>query len=228
MKNDFLDDKSYEEIIPVSRWRRVLQVVFGFIFIVAMLYFSGIYQYFLFTQTPESAEPSGHEQIVNGNIIEVPTSFYIVGGINRDEQSIINLAEKASVILAQAGLAIEVRNVRTVEMAEANILNAINDREFLNNLPDYNPEAVTVILSRSLFGLNGVALGRGGVIAIAEFTSGYNFRTLAHEMGHILGLGHTQDTSRLMNSGGRGENLTVEEAKTMRERAQQFSKNVLH
>jgi hypothetical protein len=227
MEEDFLSNDEYEEGIPVSRWRRFLQITFGFIFIIAMLYFSGIYQYFLFTQTPEAAEPSGHEQIVGGDVIEMPTSFYVIGGINRDERSIKSLAEKASAILAQAGVVIDVQEVHVVDMAEANVLNAISDGEFLRNLPNYNPKTVTVILSRSLFGLNGIAFGRGGVIAIAEYTSGYNFRTLAHEMAHILGLGHTQDISRLMNSGGRGEELTVEEARAMRDRAQQLTEDVL-
>jgi hypothetical protein len=135
----------------------------------------------------------------------------------------LELSEKASLILAQAGILIKVSGVYKIDTTESNVFNSLDDRDFLNNLPHYDSGAVSVILSKSLLGLNGVAFGRGGVVAVAEYTAGYDFRTLAHEMGHILGLGHTSLASRLMNSGGRGERITIEEAEIMRENAWQFT-----
>ena len=49
-------------------------------------------------------------------------------------------------------------------------------------------------------------------MAVADYTTVYDFRVLAHEIGHLLGLSHVPvDRNRLMYQGANGSELSLEE-----------------
>jgi len=89
---------------------------------------------------------------------------------------------------------------------------------FLGQLEGREQRVIYVLLAANLNGINGVAFSGINVVALADYTSVHDFRTLAHEIGHILNLSHTtSDESRLMHSGADGTALTQEEIITARE-----------
>ena len=60
-------------------------------------------------------------------------------------------------------------------------------------------------------------------MAVADYTTVHDFRTLAHEIGHILSLDHVRaDNQRLMNSGANGTILSIDEITRARSRAETF------
>ena len=76
---------------------------------------------------------------------------------------------------------------------------------------------------KSLHGINGLAFGSARAVFVADFTTVIDFRTFAHEIGHVLGLGHVpRDRGGLMFRGANGFNLTLEEVMVARERAEEF------
>jgi hypothetical protein len=87
----------------------------------------------------------------------------------------------------------------------------------LSELPQESKEGVIVFLVHSLDGINGIAFVGGRTVAVAEFTTVYDFRVLAHEVGHILGLSHVREGGRLMSTDAGGAELTVEEAEKARQ-----------
>ncbi|MEX1014203.1 MAG: hypothetical protein WDZ80_03525, partial [Candidatus Paceibacterota bacterium] len=83
-----------------------------------------------------------------------------------------------------------------------------------------NKDIINVFLLRRLAGINGVAFMGLNTLAVADLTTNYDFRVLAHEVGHLLGLGHiTLNKKRLMHQGSGGYMLTLKEAKIAREKA---------
>ena len=72
---------------------------------------------------------------------------------------------------------------------------------------------------QSLNGINGIALVDIGSIMVADFTTVNDYRTTAHELGHLLGLKHVEDRNFLMFKGSNGEILTIDEINIARNNA---------
>ena len=68
-----------------------------------------------------------------------------------------------------------------------------------------------------------MAFGGLRSVAIADYTTVYDFRALAHEIGHLLGLSHVPvDRNLLMYQGANGSELSLEEIMRAREIAPRF------
>ena len=99
-------------------------------------------------------------------------------------------------------------------------------RGFVRELDEYDPDVINVFFSEVIVGLpgvNGIAFGGTRALAVADLTTVYDFRVLAHEVGHILGLRHTDDSRfRLMYRGANGFDITEEEVLAAREKAKEL------
>ena len=69
---------------------------------------------------------------------------------------------------------------------------------------------------QSLNGINGLALTRINTAFVSDFTTVNDFRTTAHELGHILGLRHVAPEGSLMARGRNGEFLSKDEIEIAR------------
>ena len=191
--------------------------------IAGLLYFSGIYQGTLFQSTPPSAQPRDLPAVVEGETKVLPLSVVnVVGSDTEDaksEQELRVLTEKASRIWDQARIDLKLESHATLHMEDEKILDLMNNPDFLlRKLPPEKRQGVVVFLVHSLNGINGIAFTGGKTVALAEFTSVYNFRVLAHEVGHILGLDHTRRSDLLMSPEAGTAKITPEQAKTARSR----------
>lgn len=74
----------------------------------------------------------------------------------------------------------------------------------------------TVYFMGTLNGPNGFAIEPLGAAFVADSTTHSDARTVAHELGHLLGLTHVEDENDLMSSGKAGTTLTRGEIVTAR------------
>ena len=83
---------------------------------------------------------------------------------------------------------------------------------FIRSIDEVDPLTINVFLTRNLWGINGIAYTGLYTVAVADYTSVYDFRVLAHEVGHMLGLEHVLESDgRLMYREANGFALSPQE-----------------
>lgn len=227
VKEDHTEDIEWESK-PESLFTKLIRTLVIFMVIGGLVYISGIYQTFLYDKTPESITQEEMASMVDAKTLSIPLNVFIISGdellgSERDVANVLGMVENASRIWSQAGIDIEVKNIKNLNLPEEDINTFYeNPSKFINTLPGFEKELITAILLKHIRGINGIAFGGARSIAVADYTTSYDFRVFAHEIGHVLGLGHVLDKTKLMHSGSTGKLLTLEEVLTARENAQYF------
>ena len=160
-------------------------------------------------------------------IIHVPVALHLVknsGAVNtgRSKNAVLDLFQKSQAIWNQADIVFDASIEETVldEDVQKVVLQG-NFGEMYKNLPA-DSKKLHVFFVNTLAGPNGIAIAPS-LALIADQTTVNDFRATAHEIGHLLGLNHT-DTSekRLLFRGANGTQLTPEEIRVARLRAAEF------
>ena len=176
-----------------------LVVVFGFVYI------SGIQQYFLYQRTPPQVQQQEVQSQLDAERFVVPLTVFIMDS-QRVEEDIMRLVENSDRIWSQASIDLEITSIQELNVSTENL------QEFIQTFKEYDSSTINVFLVRNLNGINGISYGGLSAVAVADYTTVYDFRVLAHEIGHILGLSHVPvDKSRLMYQGANGFNLSLQE-----------------
>jgi len=139
---------------------------------------------------------------------------------SRNEENIRQLFSNANKILEQANIYLSIEEIVTTQVSFEAIPNSINGNylELYNNR-NLDESKLNAFMVQSLNGINGQALMNIDSITISDFTTVNDYRTLAHEVGHLLKLKHVPPYTSLMAQGKNGEFLSDEEIKTMRNEA---------
>ena len=162
---------------------------------------------------------------INNDIITVQLVAHIVDdntvqfSSDRTEENIQELINEANRIWEPSNIKFNIISTDTVQ---------IDNREF-NSIFTGN---VNTLMNKSKFvdgkinayfaryiNANGVAFSPEDVFVVADLTSVNDFRTTAHELGHLLGLHHIQGRNNLMFKGSNGEILSQSEINTARNNA---------
>jgi len=224
-----LDENDIEEVgasIFTQIWRGLVALAV----LAGLIYVSGVYQYLLYRQTPRSISQTPIAARVDAAQLTVPLTIFVVladepFGSVRSKENVINLVENASVIWDQAGINLDITNIHEIERTEEEVKIFYNSpHDFFGNVNEFDPATINAFLIGNLNGINGLAFSGTRSIAVADYTTVYDFRAFAHEVGHILGLEHASGSrARLMYRGANGFDLSIEEIGRARISAQEFN-----
>lgn len=205
---------------------RIVQGVLAVLLVIAFVYSSGLYYRFFYQRTPASVQQESIEASIDAESISVQLSVYVLrneesNGSKRSRENIFQLVENASAIWAQSSIALKIQTISELERTDKEIDTLLSaPRVFVQNSVEFTPDTIDVFLVENLRGINGIAFGGLNAVAVADYTSVYDFRALAHEIGHILGLDHVPgDRGRLMFQGANGSLLSADEILYARESA---------
>ncbi len=143
----------------------------------------------------------------------------------RTEANVKNLIRGANRLWKPAGIVLEIETISKTRIARSVMEFALNGNPSpLHALPQFDPNKINVFLARNI-GVNGLALVGDPALLVADTTTVNDFRTTAHEIGHLLGLGHADNIHHLMFRGSNGETLTQREIQLARINALKFLKS---
>lgn len=199
--------------------------------IAGLLYVFGGRQYFWLQRTPERIEQVVVESALDAQALVVPLTVFIMTGeasfgSERSEDDARRLVENAARIWEQANVDVRVEKLVFLPVnADQWQVFVQSPRAFIAAVDSYDATTINVFLAKSLGGSNGIAFGGINSVAVADYTSVYDFRALAHEIGHSLGLEHVaRDQGRLMYRGANGVELSLAEITRARVSAAYFQR----
>ena len=204
---------------------RIVRGILALAVLLGLVYLSGLDQYFFYQRTPAGVQQEPVVSAVDAEEILVPLSVFILrntegNGSERTKPEVMVLVEKASQIWEQANIELEIKTIQELERTDDEIALLLDSpRMFLERVEGFNPSVINVFLAEKLRGINGIAFGGLSSVAVADYTTVYDFRALAHEVGHILGLDHVQNVQLLMHQGANGFDLSLREVLRARENA---------
>ena len=164
------------------------------------------------------------KEIIGSNIEEIseqiiiPVRIHIVAepsGVyttSRTEKNILNLLEKANQIWIQGNIHFQIEEIVITDLSFGAIPNILNGNHLeLSNHENFDENKINLFLVQNLNNINGIALKDINSALVSDYTTVNDFRTTAHEFGHLLSLGHVNPSNMLMARGRNGELLSSQE-----------------
>lgn len=226
----FVFDDDIEEEREPSTFDRIKPYIVAFVAFLAilgLLNLSGLYQTFRFFETPSGVLEEAADPPAALEQISVPIVFYIVRGANGSERTdadIDQLMRNGQRIWDQANIELEQTAVyeRTLSEEQSELFFRDPDA-FAALLKTHKEKGITVVLVRSLRGINGLAYPSLDMIGVADLTTIFDFRVFAHEIGHVFSLSHTDDRDLLMHREANSIELMRKEITKARQAANTLS-----
>jgi hypothetical protein len=176
--------------------------------------------YFINISTNQDIIKKEYKEItipVKVHLIKESRGVYSTG---RNRQNVNFLFEEVNRIWEPASINYEITDIVITETNFSSIPNALtgNYLSLVQN-NNYNNNMTNIFFVQSLNGINGLALVGADSILVADFTTVNDYRTTAHELGHLHLLEHVKSPNGLMAQGKNGEYLSKSEIEVARKNA---------
>ncbi|MDA1334524.1 MAG: hypothetical protein O2794_00715 [bacterium] len=223
MTEEEIDIHGEDVKLEIPLWQKLLQGSIALILLVAILNIYGFGDVFRYKKTSETVyqpELPAVEMATDAGELVVPLNIIIIRsdgtlGSERDEENVKNLIAQADRIWEQANITLEVRGITTYHQDDTSVrvfYDNINNYINVYAQDDFERGMINLFLLKNLQGINGISFGGLSAIAVADYTSVPDFRALAHEIGHQLGLIHVpEERGHLMYQGANGTGLSLDE-----------------
>ena len=225
---EYFEEIEEEVVEEKSIIRRIIQGVIALLVLVGLVYISGIHQYFLYSRTPSGVQQEAVEQKGVYEELTVPIVLYIIqnneqNGSERTTEDARRMVENSNEIWQQAGILITIHDIQFLELSDEEIEYLFDNPTGFSEYTLSGFKTINAFFTANLRGINGISFGGLRTVMVADYTTVYDFRVLAHEIGHVFGLGHIPiDTGKLMYQGANGFDISIEEIEVARSRAERF------
>ena len=163
------------------------------------------------------------------DILDVHVSVHLVqdGSVqfstSRTEEDIYRIFNEVNKIWSQAQIEFVIEDVDTIQVNNLEFNSAIfaQNISIIAQRDDFDRGMINGYFARYI-SANGVAFSPQGIFIIADLTTVNDYRTTAHELGHLLGLHHIDGKENLMFRGSNGEVLSQWEIDMARNNAREF------
>lgn len=181
-----------------------------------------------FTQS-QPAEQTSSQELTGYPVqdIEIEVKFHMVesGGKQslRNSEEAKKILGEANRIWRQAGIRFSLYLVSSTRLDSEIIADAVGGNPAGIVLAEgFDPDRINVFFVPEMEGMNGISFPSYRSVMISDFTTVHDYRTLAHELGHMLRLRHMPYPERLMSIGSNGEALDIGEAEFARYNARRM------
>ena len=159
--------------------------------------------------------------------IFIPVTVHLVKekssyGTSKDTEDVFELFEKVNRIWMQGQIIFIVEDVVVSEFSKEEFDKFLEgDIDLIVTRDDFRGGMINIYFARFV-NANGISFPAQGFTLIGDVTTVNDFRTTAHELGHLLGLRHVSSRDYLMFKGSNGDILSQEEITLARENVKRF------
>jgi len=177
----------------VKLGRRLIALVFA---LATFFLFGGMYQLGLFQQTPAHTPAGEYQPVITQELQRLPVTVYVLDQSRRESPPATTtkrLIDRTNAVLGQARIRLSLATTSVITTSDLHSTTgrlAASPEHLKKELPQLRADRLHIIVSRGLGGINGVAFPGQQVVAVSKYTTSFDFRVLAHEVGHILSLDH--------------------------------------
>jgi len=173
-----------------------------------------------------------YDVVIDDDFIVVPVRAHLIReqtnvySTLRNENNVRKTFAEVNRIWEPAKIYFDVQEIVVAKLKTNDVPTALTGNALeIYNSENFDRKKINVFFAQRLNGINGIALANINSVLVADITTVNDYRTTAHELGHLLNLAHVSPNDRLMARGRNGEILSEEEIEIAQNMAMRMLNN---